>query len=175
MVLHIFFRCVFSKTLDYSKQKLPDLMNRNASFSMEVTGAGDLLGMFITEAQRFFPNVRIYDRSDLTNQARVNEAVLGLHGHLHPSQRPATDRLIDNLSGRTEAFGMGRSQVAARHRHDPYATDVTVVFSAVGSTQQIEIKGKRRQQLLHHNMVGATLPATQHFIQKALRTAKRLV
>lgn len=149
-------------------------MNRNASFSMEIKGAGDLLGMFITEAQRFFPNATIYDRSNTTNQARVNEAVLGLRGHLHPSQQPATERLINNLSGRTAAFGIGRSQLAARNKHDPFATEVTITFSVIGTIQKVSIKSGHRQQLLQYNMTGATVPATNQFIQKVLRTVNQL-
>ncbi len=132
-------------------------MNRIAKFSMDVKGAGQLLGMFITEAGTYFPNATIYDHSNHTNVARGRENVLGRYRLLRRGggQRRTARRLNRNLA-------------------KPTSTDVSVIFSSVGTSEQVTVKSRTRQNTLSHNLAGGNMVATNNFIQQVLRTVEQI-
>ncbi|MEO8649009.1 MAG: hypothetical protein ABI539_07575 [Acidobacteriota bacterium] len=120
-------------------------------FTVEVTGDGDLTGMFFTELSVRFPFAKVFDRTDSTNKTRRAEARLGKTLFASPEFRALASEIDANLK-------------------NPSRTDITVKFMKMGKNENVMVIDKQSSRILHFDLT-ATSSLTQviSFVQQIVQ------
>lgn len=121
-------------------------------FSMAISGNGRLLGMFVTEGMKRFPNATMYDRTEQFRNFAEQEVKLGKTEFAAPEFRKS-------------------ALVTERNLRSPAAVDVTVVFRSLGTHETVTIAGKVTRNTSSFDFGSAgNMQDVEGFVQKLLQS-----
>lgn len=121
-------------------------------FSMAISGSGRLLGMFVTEGMKRFPNATMYDRTEQFRNFAEQEVKLGKTEFAAPDFRRS-------------------ALVTERNLRSPTPVDVTISFQSLGTHETVTIAGKVTRNTSSFDFVApAEMQDVEAFVQKLLQS-----